>query len=230
MHCVVYTDLAILALVQNKTTARNVSAMKYIQQHEQTFAEKGIFIYKQHTCEIVLHQKACIKPLQYFKHIQHALQLATWNDAKCKIHFPKTFWSCYERCIAKRTESELRRRLRKLELKLLAYEAQAYMLGIYFFCRIVQRNPRKHHLLLETLFVTPIYHPNIHIPSGSICLDILKDKWSPALSMQKVLLSLCSLLSDPNPDDPLSPDIARLMKEDINAFHEKARLWTNAHA
>ena len=130
MHCVVYTDLAILALVQNKTTARNISAMKYIQQHERTFAEKNMFIYKQHIGEIVPHQKACIKPLQYFKHIQHALQLATWNDAKCKIHFPKTFWSCYERCIAKRTESELQQRLRKLELKLLAYEAQAYVLGI----------------------------------------------------------------------------------------------------
>jgi ubiquitin-conjugating enzyme E2 C len=47
------------------------------------------------------------------------------------------------------------------------------------------------------LFKTPIYHPNIDF-SGRICLDILKDKWSAIYNVQSVLLSLQSLLGEPN--------------------------------
>ncbi len=48
-------------------------------------------------------------------------------------------------------------------------------------------------------FLTKIYHPNID-KLGRICLDILKDKWSAALQMRSVLLSIQALLSSPNPD------------------------------
>ena len=60
-------------------------------------------------------------------------------------------------------------------------------------------------------FLTKIYHPNID-KLGRICLDILKDKWSPALQIRTVLLSIQALLSAPNPDDPLANDIANHWK------------------
>ncbi|KAL8743567.1 MAG: hypothetical protein Q9190_004100 [Brigantiaea leucoxantha] len=67
------------------------------------------------------------------------------------------------------------------------------------------------------LFKTPIYHPNFDF-SGRICLDILKDKWSAVYNVQSVLLSLQSLLGEPNNASPLNGQAAELWDKDPEEF------------
>ena len=56
---------------------------------------------------------------------------------------------------------------------------------------------------------------------GRICLDILKKNWSPALQIRAVLVSIQSLLSDANLDDPLNEEAAAQFKTDPEAAEEK---------
>ena len=73
-------------------------------------------------------------------------------------------------------------------------------------------------------FLTKIYHPNID-KLGRICLDILKDKWTPALQIRTVLISIQALLSCPNPDDPLDESVADHFKSNLNEANAKAQDW-----
>merc|ERR1712100_92745 len=78
-------------------------------------------------------------------------------------------------------------------------------------------------------FLTKIYHPNVD-KLGRICLDVLKDKWSPALQIRTVLLSIQALLSAPNPDDPLANDVAEHWKTNEADAVRVAQEWTRKHA
>ena len=102
------------------------------------------------------------------------------------------------------------------------YEGGLFQMGIVFPTDYPFKPPKVY-------FKTKVFHPNINA-QGGICLDILKDQWSPTLTIGKVLLSISSLLTDANPKDPLVPEIARLYVENRAEFDRTAGEWTTLHA
>ncbi|EDO33976.1 predicted protein [Nematostella vectensis] len=102
------------------------------------------------------------------------------------------------------------------------YEGGVFFLDIHFPSDYPFKPPK-------VTFRTRIYHCNIN-SQGMVCLDILKDSWSPALTISKVLLSICSLLTDCNPADPLVGSIAALYVQNRSEHDATAKEWTKRYA
>ncbi|KAF8677249.1 hypothetical protein HU200_046729 [Digitaria exilis] len=79
-------------------------------------------------------------------------------------------------------------------------------------------------------FKTKVYHPNIDSNNGSIGLDILRDKWTAAMTAEKVLLSICSLLTNLNAEDPQERAVGDMYRNDPRGYETKAKKWTEKYA
>ncbi|KAK0473318.1 ubiquitin-conjugating enzyme/RWD-like protein [Armillaria luteobubalina] len=79
-------------------------------------------------------------------------------------------------------------------------------------------------------FITKVYHPNVSSASGAICLDILKDAWSPVLTLKSTLISLQSLLCSPEPNDPQDAEVAKHFTTSKGSFEDTATYWTQIYA
>ena len=102
------------------------------------------------------------------------------------------------------------------------YQDGIFRLEIYF-------PPNYPYTPPKIIFRTPIFHCNIK--EGQICLDILTaNKWSPALTISKVLLSISSMLADQNSSDPLNKQAADLYINNRPLFEKTAKDYVRRHA
>ncbi|CAG9131249.1 unnamed protein product [Plutella xylostella] len=118
-----------------------------------------------------------------------------------------------------------------LHVSMLGPRGSAYEKGMFrLIITIPDRYPFEPPLVK---FKTPVYHPNID-KEGRICMDMLKmppkGAWVPTITLETLLVSLQTLLGNPNPDDPLMMDIANEYKNDKEMFMKNARDYTEKYA
>lgn len=95
------------------------------------------------------------------------------------------------------------------------WEGGVYSLRLTFNEQYPEKPPR-------VRFTAEMFHPNVYT-DGTLCLDIIQDKWSPIYTVNTILTSIQSLLTDPNPSSPANPEAAQLYNADMDAYKKKVR-------
>lgn len=62
----------------------------------------------------------------------------------------------------------------------------------------------------KIVFLTKIFHPNIHFQTGEICLEVFKESWTPYWTLESIMRAISYLLTVPNPDSPLNCDAGNI--------------------
>ena len=79
-------------------------------------------------------------------------------------------------------------------------------------------------------FINKIYHPNIDFVSGSICLDVLNQEWTPVYNLVVIFETLLpQLLLYPNPEDPLNIEASNMMNRNIDDYNNHVKEWVNKY-
>ncbi|KAK2955870.1 putative Ubiquitin-conjugating enzyme E2-17 kDa [Blattamonas nauphoetae] len=71
-------------------------------------------------------------------------------------------------------------------------------------------------------FLCEVFHPNV-FPNGQICLDIIQKMWTPIYTISSILVSIQSLLLDPNIESPANPTAAHLYAHDKQGYNKRVR-------
>ncbi|KAA0149158.1 hypothetical protein FNF29_02215 [Cafeteria roenbergensis] len=118
--------------------------------------------------------------------------------------------------------------MRTLDCTIKGPEDTPYEAGVFkLLCEIPDDYP---FVPPKLKFMTKVWHPNISSQTGAICLDILKDAWTPAMTLISLLLSVRALLAAAEPTDPQDAQVARQYLSDRRAFDATAKAWADAYA
>lgn len=95
------------------------------------------------------------------------------------------------------------------------WEGGVYALRLTFSEQYPEKPPR-------VRFTCQMFHPNVY-SDGTLCLDIIQDRWSPIFTVNTILTSIQSLLTDPNASSPANPEAAQLFNTDMDAYKKRVR-------